>query len=598
MPLQDVNYPPTIVHMVRQTWERLADKVVVKSPRGDDAWDDITGAQAREYVDAVAKGLIARGLQAGEAVGIYSRTRWEWTVVDLAIMTAGGIPVSIYDTSSDSQIEWICQDAEVTTIVAETSLHVAHANAVKKMGTTPLDTIYGLDDGALDDLIQSGTAVSDAELEERLATVGHDNLATIMYTSGTTGRPKGVELTQFSYVRHVTGMVESMHDVVYEKDGSTVLFLTLAHSLARLVQFCLLYGGLVIAYCPDSSRLLPSIASVKPTLLLAVPRVFEKVYNGAEHKAAADGKVTVFRWAAQQSIAYSRALDTPQGPSMGLRLRHRAADLLVLRKIRDLLGGRAHWAVSGGSPLGDRLGHFYRGLGLTVLEGYGLTETNAASHVNRPQLAKIGTVGPPLPGIEVSIADDGEVLMRGEQLFRAYHHNPEATTEALHDGWFHSGDLGSQDQDGYLTITGRKKELIVTAGGKNVSPAELEDVVRGYALVSQCVAVGDNQPFIAALITLDAEALPGWLKGKGMEPMTVQEAARDPRVLERIQKAIDRANDHVSRAESIREYRILDEDFTVENGYLTPSLKVKRARVLSDYSAIVDEIYASKHSAS
>ncbi|WP_061962247.1 AMP-dependent synthetase/ligase [Demequina flava] len=597
MPEQDVTYPPHIVAMVRERWASNADAIVVRSPNDGGGWVDITGAQARQQVDAVAKGLIATGVQPGDKIGIYSRTRWEWTVADLAIMSAGAVPVSIYDTSSDAQIEWICRDAEVSMIIAEQSLHVAHANAVKDGGTTPLGKVVCIDDGALDELAKAGAAVSDEALEERLATVTHDSLATVMYTSGTTGLPKGVELTQFSYVRHVTGMVESMHDVVYEKDASTVLFLTLAHSLARLVQFCLLYSGLVIGYCPDSSKLLPLIGSMRPTLLLAVPRVFEKVYNGAEQKAAADGKVKIFRWAAKQSIDYSRALDAPGGPGFALKMKHRVADMLVLKKIRELLGGRAHWAVSGGSPLGDRLGHFYRGLGLTVLEGYGLTETNAASHVNRPELAKIGTVGPPLPGIEVSIADDGEILMRGKQLFRGYHNNADATAEAMDGGWFHSGDLGSQDADGYLSITGRKKELIVTAGGKNVSPAELEDVVRGYALISQCVAVGDNQPFIAALLTLDADALPGWLKGKGMEPMTVQEAARDPRIIERVQKAIDRANGHVSRAESIRAYRILDEDLTIENGFLTPSLKVRRGRVLEHFAPVVDDIYASKHTA-
>lgn len=592
---QDATYAPHIVSLVRTTWDTHASTTIVRNPNPDDSWSDVTGAEARAQVDATAKGLIALGVKPGDAVAILSRTRWEWTVADLAIMTAGAVPVPIYDTSSVDQIQWICEDAQVSLLIAESAAHAARAAEVRDAGTTPLSEILVIDEGAFAELASAGASVSDDALEAALATVNHDTLATIMYTSGTTGRPKGVELTQFSYVRHIKGMSDEMHEILEEEGASTVLFLTLAHSLARLVQHILLTNGVVIGYCPDASRLVPLIGTMRPTLLLAVPRVFEKVYNGAEQKAAADGKVKIFRWAAQQSIAYSKALDTAGGPSLWLRLTHKVADVLVLKKIRALLGGRAHWAVSGSAPLGDRLGHFYRGLGLVVLEGYGLTETNAASHVNRTDLSKIGTVGPPLPGLEVRIADDGEILMRGEQIFRGYHRNPEATAEAMDDGWLRTGDIGSQDADGYLTITGRKKELIVTAGGKNVAPAELEDRIRGYALISQCVVVGDAQPFIAALITLDADALPGWLKGKGMEPMTVAQAAQDPRILERVQKAIDRANRAVSRAESVRSYRILDGDLTVDNGYLTPSLKVKRARVLADFAPVIDEIYQGKH---
>ncbi|WP_084101232.1 long-chain fatty acid--CoA ligase [Demequina sp. NBRC 110051] len=592
---QDAMYAPHIVSLVRKTWDTHASKTIVRNPLPDDSWTDVTGAEARAQVDATAKGLMAMGVKPGDTVAILSRTRWEWTVSDLAIMTAGAIPVPIYDTSSVDQIQWICEDAQVTVVIAETAAHAARAREVLEGATTPLREVLVMDEGAMENLAQRGAEVSDADLEAALATVNHDTLATIMYTSGTTGRPKGVELTQFSYVRHIKGMTDEMHEIIFEEGASTVLFLTLAHSLARLVQHILISNGVVIGYCPDAKRLVPLIGTMQPTLLLAVPRVFEKVYNGAEQKAAADGKVKIFRWAAQQSIEYSKALDTTSGPSLMLRATHKIADVLVLKKIRALLGGKAHWAVSGSAPLGDRLGHFYRGLGLVVLEGYGLTETNAASHVNRTDLSKIGTVGPPLPGLEVKIAEDGEILMRGEQIFRGYHRNPEATAEALDDGWLCTGDIGSEDEDGYLTITGRKKEIIVTAGGKNVAPAELEDRIRGYALISQCVVVGDAQPFIAALITLDAEALPGWLKGKGWEPMTVAEASQDPRILERIQKAIDRANRAVSRAESVRTYRILDNDLTIDNGYLTPSLKVKRARVLEDYAPVILEIYQGKH---
>ncbi|MFW7415295.1 AMP-dependent synthetase/ligase [Demequina sp. SO4-18] len=585
-------YPASIIALVSHAWDVHADKVVLRYPDADDEWVDVTGAQAQAHVNAVAKGLIATGVSAGDRVAIYSRTRYEWTVLDFAIMSAGAIPVPIYDTSSQGQVDWITSDAEVSVVVAEDSEHAARARAVADDAESPVSRVLVIDDGALDDLAAAGADVSDDALASRIATLGHDSLATIMYTSGTTGRPKGVRLTHFSYVRHIAGIHEELRPVLFGEGASTVLFLTLAHSLARLVEIALVASGTVIGYCSDPSKLVPAMQTFHPTLVLAVPRVFEKVYNSAEQKAAAGGKVRIFRWAAKQAIDYSKALDTAAGPGAALRLRHKVADALVLGKIRDVLGGKAEWAISGSAPLGDRLGHFYRGLGLTVLEGYGLTETNAASHVNRPDLAKIGTVGPPLPGIEVRIADDGEILLRGEQLFEGYHHNPDATSAVFADGWFHSGDIGAQDDDGYLTITGRKKELIVTAGGKNVAPAELEDRIRAYALVSQCVVVGDGKPFIAALVTIDADALPGWLESKGIEAMSPAEAAKDERIVARIQKAIDRANGAVSRAESVRAFRILDGDLTIDNGMLTPSLKVKRNRVLEAHGDSIEDIYA------
>lgn len=588
-------YPSSIIAMVSAAWTQHAHKVVLRHPDANDDWIDVTGAQAQAHVNSVAKGLIASGVATGDRVAILSRTRYEWTVLDFAIMSAGAVPVPIYDTAAAGQIDWVTSDADVKLVFAETDEHADRVRSIAKDPESPVTTIMTIDNGALDDLVAAGAGVPDETLEARIATLNHDSLATIMYTSGTTGRPKGVRLTHFSYVRHITGIHDELRPMLFQEGASTVLFLTLAHSLARLVEIALVTSGMVIGFCPDPAKLVAAMQSFHPSLILAVPRVFEKVYNSAEQKAAAGGKVKIFRWAAKQSIDYSKALDTPGGPSLALKLRHKTADALVLKKIREVLGGRAEWAVSGSAPLGDRLGHFYRGLGLTVLEGYGLTETNAASHVNRPSQSKIGTVGPPLPGIEVKIADDGEILMRGEQLFQAYHNNPDATAEAVADGWFHSGDIGTQDEDGYLTITGRKKEIIVTAGGKNVAPAELEDRIRAYALVSQCVVVGDSQPYISALISLDAEALPGWLAAKGMDPMTVEEAAKDERILARIQKAIDRANSNVSRAESIRTFRILDEDLTIANGLLTPSLKVKRAQVLKQYAGLIDDIYAESH---
>lgn len=581
-----------IMELATSSWSLRADKVVMRYTDAHDNWVDVTGEQAQEHVDAVAKGLIARGIGPGDTVGIMCRTRYEWAVLDFAIWSAGAIPVPVYDTSSPSQIDWITSDANIGTLFVETDEHAALARKVASDSESPLTAIEVVDRGAIDALMAEGASVSNAELEARRTAAAPDDLATIIYTSGTTGRPKGVRLTHGNYTVHVAGIHEELRPVLFEEGASTVMFLTLAHSLARLVEVALVASGTVLGFCADSSKLVSYMGSFKPTLILAVPRVFEKVYTSAEQKAAAGGKVKIFRWAAKQAIDYSKALDTPTGPSAALTLRHRVAYALVLKKIMAVLGGNGHWAISGSAPLGERLGHFYRGLGLVVLEGYGLTETNAASHVNRPERSKIGTVGQPLPGIEVKIADDGEILLRGPSLFSGYHHNPEATAAASQDGWFLSGDIGVEDEDGYLTITGRKKEIIVTAGGKNVAPALLEDRLRAYPLVSQCVVVGDGKPYIAALITLDAEALPGWLKAKGLPEMTVAEAAADPTVREHLDKAVARTNKAVSRAESIRKYEIVLEDFTIANGYLTPSLKVVRVRVLRDFHDRIENLYA------
>ena len=584
-------YARNIMELIYDRWALDPAKVVTRYTDDDDNWIDVTAAEFQARVEAVAKGLIARGIGPGQAVGIMCRTRWEWSVLDLAIWSAGALPVPIYDTSSASQIDWITSDADINTIFVETEAHAALARQVASDAESPLTAIEVIDNGALDVLVSDGERVTDEILAERRTAAGHDDLATIIYTSGTTGRPKGVRLTHFAYTRHVSGIQDELVDVLFEPGASTVLFLTLAHSLARLVEVALIASGTVIGYCPDTTKLVPYLGTFKPTFVLAVPRVFEKVYNSAEQKAAASGKVKIFRWAAKQAIDYSRALDSRRPVSPLLVIRHRIARALVLKKISAVLGGRARWAISGSAPLGERLGHFYRGLGLHVLEGYGLTETNAASHVNRPSLTKIGTVGKPLPGIEVKVAADGEIYMRGEQLFSGYHHNPTATEAAFVDGWFATGDIGSVDDDGYLTITGRKKEIIVTAGGKNVAPAVLEDALRAYPLISQCLVVGDGKPYIAALITLDVEALPGWLHGKGMPEMTVAEAAADPTIREHLDRAIERANSTVSRAESIRRYSIVLDDFTVANGFLTPSLKLKRDRVMAAYADRIDSMY-------
>lgn len=555
------------------------------------AWQPVPAQAFADEVVGVAKGLVARGIQPGDRVAIMAHTRYEWTVLDFAVWAAAAVPVPIYETSSVDQIGWILTDAQVRLAVVETAEHAERVAGVPPEGLDLIGTL-AIDDGALAALTAEGADVTDEEIARRQGLPTLDDVATIIYTSGTTGRPKGVELTHRNFVTLALNGVEGLGEVCAAPGARTLLFMPLAHVFARFIEVLVIPSGAVLGHTPDPADLLEDLRAFRPTFLLAVPRVFEKVYNSAEQKAGSGAKLKIFRWSAKVSITYSRALDTG-GPSPLLRLQHRLADRLVLHKLREALGGQVTYAVSGGAPLGERLGHFYRGIGLQVLEGYGLTETTAPTAVNRPGNIKIGTVGSPFPGADIRIADDGEIEVRGDHVFRGYHGNPAATAEVLHDGWFRTGDLGTLDDEGYLTITGRAKEIIVTAGGKNVAPALLEDRLRGHPIVSQCVVVGDGRPFIGALVTLDPQMLPGWLANHGLDAMSVAEAARHPEVLAALRRAVHRANEAVSRAESIREITLLDVDFTEDNGYLTPSMKVKRAKVLADYADVVDELYAS-----
>lgn len=554
------------------------------------AWQAISAQSFAEQVTAVAKGLIASGIGAGDRVAIMSRTRFEWTLFDFAIWAVGGVPVPVYETSSVDQIRWICSDAGVRLIVVETASHAALVTKARA-DLPELDDVLIIDEDAIEQLRVAGLNISEDDVVSRSqACVGSD-LATIIYTSGTTGRPKGAELTHGNFVHLTRNGVGGLGEICSVPGARTLLFMPLAHVFARFIEVLCVTSGAVMGHTPDTKNLLPDLATFKPTFLLAVPRVFEKVYNSSEQKAGSGATLKLFRWAAKVSIQMSRAWDTPQGPGIALKAQHRLAGTLVYGKLRNALGGQAQYAISGGAPLGERLSHFYRGIGLTVLEGYGLTETCAPTAVNLPGLIKIGTVGPPFPGTSVKLDSDGEILVSGDHLFRRYHNNAEATAEAIIDGWFHTGDLGRIDDEGYIRITGRKKEIIVTAGGKNVAPAVLEDRFRGHPIVSQCVVVGDQRPFIAALVTLDAEMLPGWLKARGLPAMGVADAAKHPEVIKALERATARANRVVSRAESIRKIRVLTTDFTEENGYLTPSLKVKRALILEDFADDIESIY-------
>ena len=541
-------------------------------------------------VKAVAKGLIASGVGSGDVVAIMSRTRYEWVLVDWAVWFAGGVSVPIYETSSPSQIQWIASDAGARFAVVEARRHCEDMESVR--GELPaLERIGVLEDGIIEELKQRGKDVSDDELEARRTSRRLEDVATIIYTSGTTGRPKGAELTHANFVDTARSALNLLGEHVLPPGSRMLMFLPIAHVFARLLVVVAASWPVTTAFTPDTKNLMEDLAKFKPTFLLAVPRVFEKVYNSAEAKAIAGGKGKIFSTGADTAIAYSKALSAGKVP-LTLKLKHAAFDKLLYAKLRGAMGGDVSWAVSGGAPLGARLAHFFRGIGVTVLEGYGLTETTAPVCVNLPWSVKPGTVGPPLPGSTVAIDDDGEILVKGVMVFKGYHNNPEGTAEAMRDGWFRTGDIGSLDEDGSLTITGRAKEVIVTAGGKNVSPAQLEDQLRSHPLVSQCVVIGDQKPFVAAIITLDPEMLPTWLKNNGLPEMSIEEAGRNEKVHAELQQVVDKANQSVSRAESIRTFEIIDTDFTEENGYLTPSMKLKRNVVVEDFADVIEKIYS------
>ncbi|HEX9030599.1 MAG TPA: AMP-dependent synthetase/ligase [Streptosporangiaceae bacterium] len=599
--LVDIPATATLTDVIFERAGHTPGFVMLRRRTDRGQWDDVTAERFGNEVRALARGLIASGIRAGDRVGLMSRTSYEWTLIDYALWAAGAITVPVYETSSAEQVEWMLSDSGARAVFAETENHAALIGSVKA-ALPDLENIWLI--SGLDSIQAAGASVPDNELAERMAGRSATDLATIIYTSGTTGRPKGCELTHRNLLSGARNAVEGALAELFDIAGcSTLLFLPLAHSFARIIQVACIEGGAVLSHWPDSSQIAQGLPEARPMFLLAVPRVFEKVYNSAQQQAAASGvKSAIFRSAAETAISYSRALAASPGTvseaarhiSPVLRARHALFDRLVYARLRAAVGGKVQFAVSGGAPLGERLGHFFRGAGITVLEGYGLTETSAAAFVNRPGRNKIGTVGQPLPGESVRIADDGEILIAGPVVFRGYWRNEAATAEVLDaDGWLHSGDIGALDDEGFLSVTGRKKELIVTAGGKNVAPAVLEDRLRAHPLISQCMVVGDKRPFIACLITLDGEALEFWKKQHGKpESATPADLAGDPELLSELQAAVDDANKAVSRAESIRKFRILGADFTEVSGHLTPSLKVKRNVVTKDYAEEIEALYS------
>ncbi len=586
----EVKPDAALTDMLTENVTRHGDAVGLRRQR-DGRWEDVTWRQFGEQVDGVAKGLIAAGVQPGDRVALQAKTRYEWPLLDFAIWTAGAVTVPVYETSSPDQVAWILADSGAVAAIVERAEHAAAVDSVREQAPD-LGPLYVIDDDAVGTLTAAGADVPDSELTARRATLDAESLATLIYTSGTTGRPKGCELTHGNLLFEIdNGM--TLLDRFLGEDGSVLLFIPLAHVLARVLQIGAVKTRTVTGHSPDVKNLIEDLGAFTPTFVLAVPRVFEKVYNSAKAKAEADGKGKIFDRAANVAIEWSRAQDTG-GPGLGLRLQHALFDRLVYGKLRSALGGRCRGAISGGAPLGERLGHFFRGIGVTVYEGYGLTETTAAASVNHDGALRIGTVGRPLPGVGFRIADDGEILIRGGVVMRGYWKNEQATAEAIDpEGWFHTGDIGEIDADGFLRITGRKKEILVTAGGKNVAPAVLEDRLRAHRLVSQCIVVGDARPYIAALITLDAEALPLWLQSKGKPADTpVEQLVDDPDVKVELDAAVAEANKAVSQAEAIKKYRVLTTDFTEDNGMLTPSLKLKRSVVVKEFGSEVEALYA------
>ncbi|MFI6638109.1 AMP-dependent synthetase/ligase [Streptomyces sp. NPDC050504] len=566
----------------------------------DGHWTDVSAATFRDEVLALAKGLIAHGVRFGDRVALMSRTRYEWTLFDFALWTVGAQPVPVYPTSSAEQVHWMLHDAEVSAVLVE---HEDHAMTVGSVvdRLPHLKRLWQLDGGAVGELFAAGEHIADDVVHRHRRAVTPDSVATVIYTSGTTGRPKGCVLTHANFTYETDTVVRRWEPVFHTRPGdeaSTLLFLPLAHVFGRMVEVAAVRARVKLGHQPTLSAgaLLPDLQAFRPTFVLAVPYVFEKVYAAARRRAEEEGRLGPFEKAEEVAVRYAEALEhrafgLGPGPSAALRVRHQFFDKVVYGRVREALGGRVRHAMSGGSAMERGLGLFFGGAGVTVYEGYGLTETTAAVTANPPERVRYGTVGQPVPGTTVHIAEDGEVWVHGPQVFAGYLGEPDATAAVLRDGWLATGDLGALDEDGYLTITGRKKEILVTSNGKSVSPVALEERVRAHPLVAQCIVVGNDRPYVAALVTIDQEGVDHWLRMRDEPPMRAEQLVRDPELEKEIRRAVVTANTLVSQAESIRTFRILAHPFSEEHGLLTPSLKLKRRAIEAAYRAEVDALY-------
>lgn len=584
--------PPTTGGLSDAVWDNAGShpSAAVFARRTPSGWLDVTAAEFKDQVTAVAKGLIAAGVKHGDRVALLSPTRYEWTLADYAIWSIGAVTVPIYETSSASQIRWILTDSEAVAAIVEGPAHAAVIEDARPEAPS-LQEVWQIDSGAVEQLTVLGSDIGDAELDKRRAAVTPGDMATLIYTSGTTGRPKGCKITHANFLSELQTAVKVL-DRLFVLDGaSTLLFLPLAHVFARIIQVGCVMMRVKLGHTADVKNLVADLGEFKPTFILSVPRVFEKVFNTASQTAHSAGRGKIFDAAAETAIAYSKATAGSGRAGVGLRLQHLLYDRLVYGKLRAVLGGQVDYAVSGGAPLGDRLAHFFRGIGVPVLEGYGLTETTAALSVNLPADMRIGTVGRPLPGVSVRVAEDGELLFRGGQVMAGYWKNDDATAAAIEDGWFHTGDLGEIDDDGFVRITGRKKEILVTAGGKNVAPAVLEDIIRLHPLISQTMVVGDGKPFIAALVTIDTETIGPWASQRG-KSTEVEDLVDDADLIAEVQKAVNEANDAVSKAESIRKFTILPNDWTQDNGELSLKLSLRRHIVTERHESDIEALYS------
>lgn len=590
------NPPQHLPGLLHGTAAEFPDRVLISRRQGQ-SWVDLTSQQFLDHVNSVARGLVAAGVQPEDRVVLMAKTRYEWALLDLAILSTGAVVVPVYETSSANQLAWIMENSRVTWAITESDALAATARAAADQAGAQLKGVWAMDaktTEGIDQLIAGGAEVDQAEIDRRCEGLGRETLATLIYTSGTTGRPKACMLPHRAFIDEVTAAYQGLPEL-FEDDSSTLLFLPLAHVFGRMVHFAVIGAGARTGHT-DIARVAKDLPVFKPTFVLAVPRVFEKIYESAHLKATKGGKEKIFAAATQTAIDYSKALDAGRVPLV-LRAKHKLFTKLVYGKVQAAFGGELTWAISGGAALGERLGHYFRGMGVNIMEGWGLTETSAAATVNRPSMQKIGTVGVPLPGFEARLSDEGEIQVRGGHVFAGYENNPEETAKVLaEDGWFSTGDLGEIDDDGFLRIIGRAKDILVTAAGKNVAPGPMEDILRSHRLVSEAMVVGDGRPTVMALITLDEEQLPEWLKQHHREVVPASELTEDEQVRAAIQKVVDKANASVSKAEAIKKFTILSRDFTLEDEEITNSLKVRRHIVTEHFKDEIDAMYGTRDS--
>lgn len=590
------NPPQHLPGLLHGTAAEFPDRVLISRRQGQ-SWVDLTSQQFLDHVNSVARGLVAAGVEPEDRVVLMAKTRYEWALLDLAILSTGAVVVPVYETSSANQLAWIMENSRVTWAITESDALAATARAAADQAGAQLKGVWAMDaktTEGIDQLIAGGAEVDQAEIDRRCEGLGRETLATLIYTSGTTGRPKACMMPHRAFIDEVTAAYQGLPEL-FEDDSSTLLFLPLAHVFGRMVHFAVIGAGARTGHT-DIARVAKDLPVFKPTFVLAVPRVFEKIYESAHLKATKGGKEKIFAAATQTAIDYSKALDAGRVPLV-LRAKHKLFTKLVYGKVQAAFGGELTWAISGGAALGERLGHYFRGMGVNIMEGWGLTETSAAATVNRPSMQKIGTVGVPLPGFEARLSDEGEIQVRGGHVFAGYENNPEETAKVLaEDGWFSTGDLGEIDDDGFLRIIGRAKDILVTAAGKNVAPGPLEDILRSHRLVSEAMVVGDGRPTVMALITLDEEQLPEWLKQHHREVVPASELTEDEQVRAAIQKVVDKANASVSKAEAIKKFTILSRDFTLEDEEITNSLKVRRHIVTEHFKDEIDAMYGTRDS--